>query len=270
MSKLHKVKAEALTSSDYEIKSPRIVSFDIECYPHIAAVWGHWQQNVIWYEKKGYLLSIAWKWLGEKKTHIISLPQYEGYTDSDSTERQMLEDLWNVLDEADIVIAHNGQSFDVKMVNQRFIKHKMRPPSYYRIVDTKVEAKRISRSSSNSLDHLCEEYELGRKLKHQGSDLWKQCGRGESKAWKVMEKYNKNDVVMLEKLYLELRPWMDSHPNLNVLMRRDTGCSKCGSTHLTKRGVRWTNMSVAQRYQCKDCGGYTQGKYTKTSTQRSG
>ncbi len=272
--KKHDVKIENWTSSDFEVtvREPRILFIDIETFAHLAWVWGYFDQNVIAYKERGYMLCFGYKWLGEKKTTVKSLRHYKGYKGGDSTERQLLEDLWELLDEADIVIAHNGRAFDVRMINYRFIKHRMLSPSYYRVIDTKLEAKKVARFPSNKLDELGDDMEIGRKLPHQGFSLWLGCDAGDDKSWSIMERYNKQDINLLEKWYLELRPWIEQHPNLNVVMNRDTGCSKCGAprSSMRKRGVRWTNMSVAQRYQCNHCGGYTQGKYVKVSTERSG
>jgi hypothetical protein len=278
MSKIKKAKTEALTSSDFETPpspTPRILLFDIETAPHQAFVWGHWEQNVLSYIDKGYMLSFAYKWLDERKTECKALPHYEDYEGGRSTEKDLLWDLWKLFDEADIVVAHNGKSFDVKVANQRFLVNGLPVPSFFRVVDTKLVARKFARFSSNKLDHLGEDLEVGRKLKHQGFEMWLGCMSGKTpedmKHWRTMIRYNKQDVKLLEQVYLKLRPWMEDHPNLNVLLGRDTGCSHCGlpASAMVKRGFRWTNMSRAQRYQCR-CGGYTQGKYQKVSTQRSG
>lgn len=270
----HNVKIENLTSADFEsrIRQPKILLFDIETAPHEGYTWGHWEQNVLAYTHKGYMLSFAYKWLGERKTYVRSLPDYKGYKGGKSTEKKLLEDLWDLFNEADILIGHNAKSFDVKVANQRFIVNDMPVPSFYRVIDTKIMARSFARFSSNKLDHLGEELEVGRKLKHQGFDLWLGCMAGDPAAWRVMTRYNKQDVVLLEEVFLKLRPWIENFPNINVIMNRENGCSKCGAPadKLHKRGYRWTNMSRATRYHCQVCGGYTQGKYVKISTQRSG
>jgi hypothetical protein len=271
---LKKAGVSPLYSSDFELRQPRILIVDIETAPHLGYVWGYFDQNVLAFKERGYLLSIGWKWLGEKKVHVRSLRHFDGYTGGRSTARELTKQLWDLFDEADIVVAHNGKSFDVKMAYQWFIEYKLGPTSFFHQVDTKIEAKKIGRFPSNKLDQLGDQLGLGRKMTHQGMELWFGCMEGKSKEWSVMERYNVQDVKLEEELYLELLPYMKSHPNVNVIMNRDMGCSKCGApgSELVNRGSRayvWTNMSKAPRYQCKKCNGYTQGMYKKISSYRS-
>jgi DNA polymerase III epsilon subunit-like protein/predicted RNA-binding Zn-ribbon protein involved in translation (DUF1610 family) len=258
-----RVDIEHLSSSDFELTEVKTLIFDIETAPHLAHVWGYFDQNVLSFLKRGYPLSISWKWLGDKKIHVKSLRHYPGYKGGDSTAKQLTKEIWDLFNEADIVVAHNGRSFDVKMMNQWFIEHRLGPTTFFHQVDTKIEAKKIGRFPSNKLDQLGDQLGLGRKMKHQGFDLWLGCMAGNDKDWAVMERYNKQDVRLEEDLYLELRPYMTSHPNMALLKGLSFGCTKCGSTKLQKRGTRSTQISVAQRYQCKDCGGYSHTKYTK-------
>jgi len=215
-----------------------------------------------------YILMVGYKWLDEDEVHVLSLPDYKGYKPGKDCDKALCQDLWDLFDEADIVVAHNGNSFDIKMANAQFIKHGFDPYSYFRSIDTKLEAKKIGRFNSNSLDNLGQSFGVGRKVKHQGFDMWEGCIAGLEKDWKDMAKYCKGDVLLLEKVYLVLRKWMDRHPNVGLLSGLSHACTKCGSTRLTKRGVRWTNVSLAQRFRCKDCRGYSHTKFVSVSETR--
>ena len=266
---LKKVKIEQLSSSDFEMYEPKILIVDIETAPHLGYVWGFYDQNVLGYKERGYLLSIGYKWLGDKKVQVKSLRHYKGYKGGNSTARQLTKDLWDLFNEADVIVAHNGKSFDVKMAKQWFVQYRLGPPSFFHVVDTKIEAKKIGRFPSNKLDQLGDQLGLGRKMQHQGFELWLGCMAGNDKDWSTMERYNRRDVELEEELYLELRPYMDSHPNIALLKGLDHACTKCGSADLQKRGVRRTQISVAQRWQCKTCGGYSHSKYVKQTDIRN-
>ncbi|MFN6965224.1 MAG: ribonuclease H-like domain-containing protein [Pyrinomonadaceae bacterium] len=267
---LRKAKCEPLFNSDFELRYPRILLFDIETAPNLSYIWGHYDQNALKHVMERYILSVAYKWLGEDEVRVMSIRDYKGYKPLRDCDRGLVKDLWKLFDEADIIVGHNLDSFDIKMANSRFLKYGFDPPSFYRTIDTKVQAKRYFRQNSNKLDDLGNFLGVGRKMKHQGFDMWVDCMSGVPEAWDEMLAYNKQDVLLLERVYLKMRAWMTQHPNLNVLMNRDLGCSKCGSLNVVFRGdVVWTNMSRAKRYYCKDCRGYSQSQYKKVSSMRA-
>jgi hypothetical protein len=88
--------------------SPRILLIDIETFPNQAFVWGKYQQDVIRYVQEKCIATYAAKWLGETKVFAKSLPEYKGYRAGSYDDKGIAKDLHRLLDEADIVIAHNG------------------------------------------------------------------------------------------------------------------------------------------------------------------
>lgn len=237
----------------------KILLYDIETMSNLAYVWGKYEQNVISYEKEWYMLSFAYKWLGEKQTHVLSLPDFKGYTKNKTNDKALVAELWKLFDEADIVIAHNGNSFDQKKANAKFVEHGMKPPSPYKQIDTKLVARRYFNFNSNKLDDLARLFGFGRKLDTGGFDTWLGCASGDMKAWRKMCFYNKHDVVLLEKIYLKMRGWMTNHPHVGVLSDDKEVCPNCNAKALQKRGfgIRG-NLTKVQRFQCTACGGWTQ------------
>lgn len=234
----------------------KILIYDIETSPNLAYVWGKWQQDVIAFQSEWELLSWSAKWLGEKKTIDVGRNQF--------SEEVLVRRLHQLFDEADIVIAHNGDQFDQKMMNAKYIQFGLQPPSPYRSIDTKKVAKRYFRFNSNKLDDLGALLGLGRKVQTGGFSLWLGCMNNDTKAWKTMLRYNRQDVLLLEKVYLKLRPWIENHPALNVIDDIQNGCPKCGSTKMHRRGTRKVNKTTTvQRYQCQKCGGWSQGRSTE-------
>ena len=242
--------------------------FDIETAPSQAFVWGAWKQNIglnMDVRPEGYLMSIAYKWLGEEDVHYL-----ESRTEDDSV---IAAKFARVLDEADFVIAHNGKKFDIPVMNTRFIVNNIKPPSPYKVIDTLTIAKKEMRFRRNSLAHLAEVLECNhKKLKHSqfaGFDLWAECMKGNPEAWAEMELYNRYDVIVLEEVYLKLRPWASNHPNINT---GDDGnimcCPKCGSLDLIRSGYFHTNKGKYQRYACKSCGGWSSETYVQNTIEK--
>lgn len=238
---------------------PRILLIDIETLPNIAYVWGKWEQNVIEYVKEGCIATYAAKWLGEP-VFAKALPDFKGYKANSYDDEAITKELWKLLDEADIVVAHNGDDFDIKVIKGRFIVHGLLPPAPFKTVDTKKLAK-VARFNSNKLDDLGKLLGIGQKIKTDFS-LWKGCIEGDENSWKKMIKYNKLDVILLEKLYLRLRPFARTHPNMALY--GDAKCPKCGGSSIQFRGFAVTTTRKYRRFACNDCGSW--GRVTKSES----
>lgn len=228
----------------------KILLFDIETAPNVSYTWGKWEQNVIRFKKEWYMLSFAYKWLHEKKVHVVSLRQFPKYQRDKENDKELVKQLHTLFNEADVIVAHNGNSFDIKMSQSRFMVHKLPVPRPFKKVDTKLVAKLHAKFMSNSLDDLGENLGLGRKIKHDGFDMWLGCMAGDAKHWANMEKYNKQDVVLLEKVYLALRGYMTNHPK--SFSGRE--CEVCNSHNITFRGTLRTKRHILKRFQCQTCG----------------
>jgi len=156
---------------------------------------------------------------------------------------------------------HNSKKFDHRKVNARFIKYGFNPPTPYRIIDTIKVAKKHFAFTSYSLDYLCEYFNIRRKLPTD-YDLWKKCLQGDAESLKYMQDYNKQDILSLEDLFLKLRPYLTSVPNLGLYINNDDGkmCPICSSEDIIKEGVYTTSVSVFQSYRCLKCGGVSRGR----------
>ncbi len=238
----------------------KILLFDIEVAPLVSENWGYYEQNALRVTRASYLISFAYKWLGGE-IHAYSHLNCSGKTVRD--DRPRVKKLWRLFNQADVLVAHNGRDFDVKLAMAFFIHNGLPPPRPFKIVDTKIVAKRHFRFYSNKLDELGNYLNLGRKLHTGGIDLWFQCDAGDRSALKRMVIYNKQDVELLEKIYLRLRPFMDVHPNYNVMLGRVIACPNCGGKVMERKGYHMTRLTRAQRYHCLDCGAWSHGKPEK-------
>lgn len=238
----------------------KVLLFDIENSPLISYTWGIWEQNVVEVKEEWYILCFAYKWLGEKQTHFISLPDFESYEKNKKDDEALVKELHKLFEQAEVIIAHNGDAFDIKKANSRFIQHRLEPPSFYKTIDTLKIARRYFKFDSNKLDRLGQYLKVGRKEKNMDFSVWLGCMEGDLKVWKKMETYNKQDVVLLEKIYYKLRSWDLQSPNMNLVLGGIYSCPRCGSEHTQKRGVRHTKTCSYQSYQCMNCGGWSQGE----------
>lgn len=239
---------------------PKILLFDIETMANLGWIWGKYEQNVIDYEQEWFVLCFAYKWLDTNAVKTVGLPDFKTYKSKKPNDLDVVKAMWQLFDEADIVIAHNGDQFDVKKMNARFVYHKLPPPSPYKQIDTKKVAKRHFNFNSNKLDDLGRYLGIGRKLPHTGWDLWKRCYEGDKTAWGLMLRYNKQDVLLLEEVYLRLRPYMTNHPDYNVFttskQRKENGalCPNCGSNEFFNRGIERRLKYNLKKVSCKHCG----------------
>ena len=245
---------------------PRVAFFDIENGPSLGYFWGKlWETSILRVEQPWYMLSFSYKWMGEKKVYTHALPDYPGYKRNKEDDSSLLCDLHKLFDEADILIAHNGDRFDVRKTNARFIINGMLPPSPYKTIDTLKVARRHFHFDSNKLGDLGEYLKLGKKLVHTGFDLWARCMRGEPKAWNMMRRYNRRDIVLLERVYDRLKPYIVNHPNLGLYTERPDHpeCPTCRSSHVTRQGFRVSRSRKYRQYKCMDCGSWSQGALIK-------
>lgn len=240
-----------------------ILIFDIETSPLLANIWSLWTEvrDFKFVDVDWYILSWSAKWLHSNKVTTKALPDYKTYKKDPTNDIELLKDIWQLLDEADIVIGHNAKKFDCKKLNTRFIMHGMKPPSPYKIIDTLCVAKAHFSFTSNRLDSIGKILGVGSKVQHSGFSLWKDCINGDRKAWKKMKEYNQQDVVLLEKVYLKLLPYIKNHPNINLNHDIDQlYCTACGSSNVHRRGYVYTNVSKFAQYRCLNCGKWSRAR----------
>ena len=248
---------------------PKVLFVDIETAPILAYCWKIWDENISLNQIKRdwHLLSWSAKWLGSNE--VMYADQRKAVRLED--DAPLLAKIWKLLDEADIVVWQNGNNFDHKKLNARFILNGMQPPSSYKQIDTLMLARKHFGFTSNKLEYLSDK--LNRKYKKQqhrkypGFELWKECLAGNTSAWKEMEKYNKYDVLALEEIYHKLLPW-GATPNHALWHDSDTPLCSCGSTQFQKVGFLYSPSGKFQRYRCSKCGAETRDKENMFSKEK--
>ena len=261
-----KVQVEDIIEARRIFRNPRttktrILILDIETSPMKAWVWRRWKENIYLDQtiQEWFMLSWSAKWLGEPETFGCVLTPEEIRKEDDF---RILLELYKALNEADIVVAHNGKHFDIPKINTRFILNNMTPVSPYRQIDTLEVARKQFGFSSNSLDALATFFGFENKDPHDFK-LWKDCLDGDEKALERLLLYNMKDVEILEKIYLKLRPWIKNHPNTNVIEDSDVpSCPVCSATSIAL--VRDKSYNT-QHYKypvcrCQSCGAIFRSK----------
>ncbi len=232
-------------------KGMKVLEIDIETAPHIVYVWGLYNQNVAINQivKPGTTLCWAAKWQHQKRTIFRSV--WEHGHDA------MVQDAYDLLEEADVVVHYNGKKFDIPTLQREFVLMGLTPPSHYHQIDLYQTVRRQFKFASNKLDFVCQQLGLGNKTQHKGMDLWTGVMEGSKPDQRVMKTYNIQDVALLERLYYKLQPWITNHPNRALYIESKDGkkmCPTCGSTQLESKGIRYTHAQKYRRYKCNNCG----------------
>jgi DNA polymerase elongation subunit (family B) len=231
----------------------KILAWDIETRPLEAYRWGLFDQSPVQLPmliQPGGMLCFAARWVGTSKKEIIFRSVHE------HGHQEMIEDLYDLIDEADALLSWNGAGFDTKHAMREFVQLGMTPPSDVFEIDMLRTVRKKLKFPSNKLEFVANAL-LGKgKVSHEGFSLWLKCLAGDEKAWKRMQKYNQQDVHLLIELYERLLPWLDL-PNANLF--DGDGCPTCGSADVHMEGTRVTKVSKYQRYKCNACGAWSRG-----------
>ena len=231
---------------------PRILIYDIENSPALGYFWPPgYDTNIIDIVDEWYLLSFAYKWAGEPNSAI----KFERKAARKGDDKALAKKLWNLYDEADAVMAHNGDRFDQKKAWTRMLYHDLGPASPYIEIDTLKLLKQKFAFSSNRLDSAARFLGIGEKLPNQGIHTWKGCMRNDEASWKVMERYNKHDVVLLDGVYQRIAPYVKTRLNRQA-WEGTYSCVSCGSRNLESRGYRSKGSTerTHRNWKCNDCG----------------
>lgn len=246
--------------------TPRVLIVDIETWPILARVWGTRDQNVALNQIKTDWSILSWsaKWRGEKKIFYYDTGKQRDLRD----DKKILKPLWDLLNQADIVVGQNSDRFDVPRIFSRFLFHKIknrRLPEFIK-QDTYKMAKKFH-LTSYKLEYMAKYFGLKHHKmvtrKFVGQELWNGCEDRNPKAWAEMRKYNPQDILATEELFEVLLPH-DKKVNYSVFDPNNERCS-CGSFALIKYGIKPRNGGLYQKYICQNCGKPHYGKDNQLS-----
>lgn len=231
----------------------KILVLDIEWRPAKAYVWQPWKENI--HPEKiiedGGLLCVGAKWLNDKQFYLFSEWEHGHYG--------MLNMIHAMMSDADAIITYNGDKYDLPKLTGEFVLHGLPPVPPVASIDCIKTVKKFG-FFMNRLAFIGPFLRLGGKEEHEGFGLWRKVMEGDPHAEKRMERYCKQDVILLEKLYMKIRPFMQNHPHLG---NAGAACPNCGGHHLQSRGTRRTRCFKVQRLHCQDCGAWSSGTRKK-------
>lgn len=234
-------------------KKLKTLALDLELSPNVAHVWGLWNNNVslAQLQETQDVLCFGAKWVGGKKVFFKSVHHH--------SKKEMLDELWALLNEADAVLGWNSKNFDMKHANREFLEAGYPPPSPVKHIDLMHVARSQFKTPSNKLDYYANMLLGHGKVQHEGHALWVKCMAGDKKAWATMKKYQIEDVELLIPLYEALLPWIPKHPNLGLFGGSGV-CPKCDSSDVKQDGFETTGVSKFERFHCMGCGSWFRGK----------
>lgn len=241
------------------MNEPKVLIYDIETTHNIVAQFDPRDEytphtNIL---QERYVVCAAWKWLGEKKVHTVAT-----YTPND---REVIKALHKVLSEADVIVAHNGDAFDKKMIETRALFHGLPTLPPITSIDTYKVAKARFRFNSNKLDYLGKVLGFGGKI-NTPPGLWLEVLKGSKKAVNTMVEYNKRDVTLLEDVFKKLIPYIPNYINRELF--GGAGCPRCGSRKIQSRGIHKAISRTYRRWQCQSCTGWFKSNKAEPGTAK--
>ena len=226
--------------------------FDIETSPNIGFFWtAGFKLNISTESiiKERAIICICYKWEEDKVTHSLNW-------DSKQNDKKMLQEFIKVANEADELVGHNGDKFDLAWVRTRCLFHRLEMFPTYTTIDTLKVARSKFKFNSNKLNYIAQYLGIGEKI-HTEYNLWKDIVLNKDKeAMDKMIKYCKMDVILLEKVHKELSLHIPAKTHYGVIFGGDRGsCPECGSDDIVRNNKRVTASGLVKvQMRCKTCG----------------
>jgi DNA polymerase elongation subunit (family B) len=217
------------------------------------------------------VICFGYKVFGEDDVHVVNAwDDVKRWSKDVNDDKFVLEEIHNILADADAIVSHNGKRFDWKFIQTRMLKHGLDPLPKIIHIDTCVLAKQHLYLSNNRLNTLAKFMTSEEKMENGGWELWCKVLNRDKKAMKLMSEYCAQDIVTLEAVFKKLRPFINNLPNYNQFRTSEKiCCPNCGSTRMIGNGYRVMKEKMVKRIRCSDCGTSSsitrEGKDPKTS-----
>jgi len=237
------------------VRPPRVLFLDIETSPLLAWTWSLYGEQRIspttQLERDWNILSWSASW-GDEPYNVFGRS-----LNDDKRRKRVSSEMWwcddyylardigELMEKADVIVAHNGDRFDIPKVNSRLLAHRLPVPTPFKTIDTLKVSRSRFRHTSHRLVYLAELLGFDGKIDTDFS-LWQRCVHGNAKAFEDMLDYNKQDIVVLYNCYLKLRPWIKNPPNLSAISGSGAGhCPRCDARIRSEE--KWTGWHVTPR-----------------------
>lgn len=231
------------------LQNAKRLFLDIETSPNLGFFWQSGYKLTIGPDnivKERAIICIAWKWAGKKKVYCETW-------DKNQSDKKLLQNFLAIMHEADEVVTHNGDRFDITWIRTRCLKHGIPMSPDFVSIDTLKAARSRFRFNSNRLDYIAKFLGLGQK-KPTGFGLWKDITLyNDPKAMRTMVRYCKHDVKLLEWVWDRLNQYVPAKTNRASSLRNCPECDGVGNIKkhtISAAGHRKTQL------QCTECGKY--------------
>ena len=250
-------------------EAPSILMADIETCMIEAYIWALYKQRIQPHQikKEWSILSWSAKWLYAPNIMSDVVTPTEAINRED---KRIMTSLYDLLNQADIIVAHNLVKFDIRKINSRLLFNGFPPPLPYQMIDTLTQSRKLFAHTSHTQDYLTKTYGLNTKLPTD-YQLWIDCMHGDQEALDKMVEYNRGDIKGLEDYFSLILPWMRGIPNAGLYMDTDeTVCVKpgCGNTELTWEGYYYATVNKYRAFRCDRCGGIGRSRVPETSKDK--
>jgi hypothetical protein len=234
-------------------KKPRVLFWDVETSPILAWIWRPGRKVFISHEqiKKGQvtdIITICWKWLGERELHSLD------WDIKKQDSSKMIEEFTKVIESADLIVAQNGDAFDMKQLNTQRLLHGQGPISWPTSEDTLKQLRKYFAFPSFKLDYIAKALTGAGKAPMGWQDWVDIVENKNSKALDKMIRYCKRDVVKLEQVFKKISKFCAPKVNMSIVTRNaQDGCPRCGVEHIQSKGIRVTLAGRYRQFQCMKC-----------------
>jgi DNA polymerase elongation subunit (family B) len=209
----------------------------------------------------GHLLMWSAKFVGEDEVYYSRIDETKGYGKTPHSfmdDKRLVEELIPLIEEADAIVHHYGDRFDLRFLNTRALENNLLPPAPPTTIDTWKIARNNLAMTSNRLGVLAESF--AREDRQKGGlskEQWKLAVHGHKPTLDAMLDYCIHDVLATEDVYVKLMPLIRNHPYVGPAAapdQRRTQCPACGSIKTCGNGVRRTKIYEVYRQRCQNCG----------------
>ena len=253
--RIYNKEKNSLAESETKVISPiKRLFFDIETTPMVVYSWRIGSKINISYDNiidSWKIITICYKWENEDEVHSIRW-------DSEQSDKSMLEEFIEIANEADELIGHNADRFDIKKVRTRCLFHHIPAFPKYRSLDTLKKARGNFAFDSNKLDAIAKYLGVGAKMEHEGFEMWVKVLKNDTEALSTMVDYCKQDVVVLEDVYHAMEHYIkpNTHAGVHLLgAEYRYSCPICGEKHLNLIKTDVTQKGFVSRVvECSTCG----------------
>lgn len=227
---------------------PKIIAWDIET-TNLSANFG-------------YILCLGWKVIGENKTHLIKINEFDLFKKDPTNDKEVVAAAREILTDCDAWVTWYGSRFDEPFVNSRLLFHNLPPlpPMASAHIDGWRIAKYKMKLNSNRLASVSQFVGVEEKTPLSGPH-WIKAMAGDSKSQKYVFTHCKQDVRVLEQVYEKIKVLHTGHINVNLNNPGNgLNCPRCGASSLERRGHRWSQVAKIQRFFCKKCSAWSSGR----------